>query len=682
MIERREAGLRRAIGSPRVQVVAATLLAGVLRMIALTGPVLRWDEGWTIAHASLPWSQLLEVAANEWHPPLYYLLMKLWLAVGPSPLAVRYLSVLLGVLLVPVAYHAGRLWDGGRARTGVYAAVLCAWAPLLVYYGQVARMYTLATLFVSAAVVLVMRVAGVGDQAAGSRQQASGIGQPPQQHGASQAVVEPRNRTGAGGEPAAPRVERPGTRHLPSRCLLPAACCLFTFLAVFTQYYAVWPLAAAYLYAALARPRRAPALVAVGAGAVALFVPWLVYAYPALTGRLATGAGRGVDPLAGTLAKLPLTLDGLLFYNGAGPYAPAALALLVVLMIGLSLRRPRELGRLALPALATLFPLIGISYGAQASGWAAPHRHVMLAAPVALLALAWALERLAARGPVLPLAGLALAVAVYWPTSAVYVYAKNLEVVDPFDPGIDQAYLHGRARGDELVFFNVLARAGWYESRRAPGDPPWSYAMRWDPIIEPMDVIAARVQAAAATHPRLWFVMHEGAYGPNAELVDWLDANLYPASAEWRTEPPMTHTLYLSYVAPQGPWTVPDAPRAVGPVTLTRARYTAAGGAVAVELAWTAPAAVPADYTVYVHWLDDGGALVAQHDGVPAAGRRPVSTWQPGEVILDRHGARVPEGRQGRLHIIIGWYNPVSGEQIGSPVELGTVVVPGIPESR
>jgi hypothetical protein len=102
---------------------------------------------------------------------------------------------------------------------------------------------------------------------------------------------------------------------------------------------------------------------------------------------------------------------------------------------------------------------------------------------------------------------------------------------------------------------------------------------------------------------------------------------------------------------------------------------------VAAELAWTAPAAVTADYTVYVHWLDDAGTLVAQHDGAPAAGRRPVSTWQPGEVILDRHGARVPEGWQGRIHIVVGWYNPVSGEQIGPPIELGTIGVPGLPES-
>jgi hypothetical protein len=634
VIERPRSPLRGALASPRVQIVAVTLLAAVLRMIALIMPALRWDEGWTIAYASLSWSQLLQVAANEWHPPLYYLLMKLWLVLGPSPLVARYFSVLLGVLLVPAAYQAGRLWDGGRARTGVFAAVLCAWAPLLVYYGQVARMYTLATLWVLVAAVLVLRLAAA-------------------------------------------------RRLLPTaNCLLSAACCLFTFLAVFTQYYAVWPLAAVYLYAALARPRRAPALLAAGAGAVVLFVPWLVYAFPALTGRLATGAGRGVDPIAGTVARLPSTLNGLLFYNGAGWYAPAALALLVVVAIGLSLRRPHELWRLALPALATLLPLIGISYGAQASGWAAPHRHVMLAVPVALLALAWALERLAERGPALPLAGLALAVLVYWPTSAVYVYAKNLEVVDPFDPGIDQAYLHEHARGDELVFFNVLARAGWYESRRSPGDPPWSYAMRWDPIIEPMVEIVPRVQAAAATHPRLWFVMHEGAYGPNAELVDWLDANLYPASAEWRADPPMTHTLYLSYVAPQGPWAALDAPRTVGRVTLAHARYTAAGGVVAAELEWTAPQAVPADDTVYVHWLDDAGVLVAQHDGVPASGRRPTSTWKPGEAILDRHGARVPDGWQGRLRVVIGWYNPVSGEQIGPPVELGTVVITGLPESR
>jgi hypothetical protein len=619
--------------SPRVSIALLTFVAFALRMVRLAEPVLRWDEGWTIAHASLPWPELLAISAVEWHPPVYVALMKLWLALGAGALSVRYLSVLLGTLAVPVAYQLGRRWDGGRALTGVLAALLCAWLPLLVYYGQVARMYALATLAVLVAGLLLVRL-----------------------------LQAPHVRLG-----------------------LVAGLAAASAFALLTQYYAAWPLAALYLYGLIVRPRRVLALVAAGLAALAAFAPWLVYAYPGLAARLATGSGRGISPLAGTLERLPVTLDGLLFYNGSSWAAPAALALVLVLGLGAGLARARrdewraELARLSLPALAVLIPLAGVSYGAQASGWAAPHRHMMLAAGLALLAVASALARLAAVARALPLAAFALLAIAYWPTSADYVYAKNLEVVDPFDPGIDQAYLHPRARADETVLFNVLARAGWYEHRRADGDPDWSYALSWEPIVEPIDVMGARVEAALARSPRLWFVMHEGAFGTNAPLVDWLDANLYPAGAEWRSEPPMTHTLYLSYVRPAGDWVEQRGPLVVGPSALASARWPepiAPGGPVAVELRWASDGPLDGDYTLFVHWRDDAGAVAAQHDGVPVAGRRPTSGWQPGETLVDRHGARLPDGWRGRLHLVIGWYNPGTGAPIGEPVELAVFDVP------
>ncbi|HHN93479.1 MAG TPA: hypothetical protein ENK17_01805, partial [Anaerolineae bacterium] len=46
------------------------LLAFSLRVYRLAEPVLRWDEGWTIAHGHLPWTELFRVAMLEWHPPL------------------------------------------------------------------------------------------------------------------------------------------------------------------------------------------------------------------------------------------------------------------------------------------------------------------------------------------------------------------------------------------------------------------------------------------------------------------------------------------------------------------------------------------------------------------------------------------------------------------------------------
>ncbi|MBC7227960.1 MAG: glycosyltransferase family 39 protein [Thermoflexales bacterium] len=119
----------------------ACLAAFALRMYQLATPALRWDEGWTIAHGALPWPEVVRIAALEWHPPLFYLLYKLWQSlVGVNVLTARYLAVLAGVLTVPLASIAARAWTSDR-RVAAAAALCNAALPLLVYYGQVNRMY-------------------------------------------------------------------------------------------------------------------------------------------------------------------------------------------------------------------------------------------------------------------------------------------------------------------------------------------------------------------------------------------------------------------------------------------------------------------------------------------------------------------------------------------------------------
>src|SRR5215207_2134580 len=102
-------------------VALACLVAFALRIVRLDEPALRWDEGWSIAHASVPVGELLRVAGEDWHPPLYTLLLKAWLWLGKSVYQVRYLSVLLGVLGVPLAGLVGWRWSG-RAAVAVLSA--------------------------------------------------------------------------------------------------------------------------------------------------------------------------------------------------------------------------------------------------------------------------------------------------------------------------------------------------------------------------------------------------------------------------------------------------------------------------------------------------------------------------------------------------------------------------------
>lgn len=60
---------------------------------------------------------------------------------------------------------------------------------------------------------------------------------------------------------------------------------------------------------------------------------------------------------------------------------------------------------------------------------------------------------------------------------------------------------------------------------------------------------------------------------------------------------------------------------------------TAPGGSI--TLYWQALAAIPTDYTTFVHLLDANGQLVTQADGQPQEGQYPTSIWGVGEIVAD-----------------------------------------------
>jgi hypothetical protein len=81
-------------------------------------------------------------------------------------------------------------------------------------------------------------------------------------------------------------------------------------------------------------------------------------------------------------------------------------------------------------------------------------------------------------------------------------------------------------------------------------------------------------------------------------------------------------------------------------------------GFLLVELAWKALQPMGRDYTVFVHLVDGGGRLVAQHDGPPAGGSRPTTSWESGGEIRDLHLIPLPPGiADGRYALWVGLYD-------------------------
>jgi hypothetical protein len=123
-------------------IVGALVLVGLAVRVVLMRSI--WvDEAISIHQAHMSLGGMLDnLRATDRHPPLHYLI--LWLTVrvfGDGELAVRAPSILASAALIPVLFVLGReLFD---RRTGLVAAGFATVAPLIVWYGQEARMYAL-----------------------------------------------------------------------------------------------------------------------------------------------------------------------------------------------------------------------------------------------------------------------------------------------------------------------------------------------------------------------------------------------------------------------------------------------------------------------------------------------------------------------------------------------------------
>jgi 4-amino-4-deoxy-L-arabinose transferase-like glycosyltransferase len=137
----------------------AAVLAGAagVRSWRLSLPGLTSDEAFSWRLAGYPAADIARRTAEDVHSPLFYLVLKAWLAVaGDSAAALRSLSVLLAVAAVAVLYGAVR--EAGGSRAGAMAgALVCALHPLQVQQARNARMYALGVLLAALTAWLLLR---------------------------------------------------------------------------------------------------------------------------------------------------------------------------------------------------------------------------------------------------------------------------------------------------------------------------------------------------------------------------------------------------------------------------------------------------------------------------------------------------------------------------------------------
>jgi len=134
----------------RVQPVDLAALTGLVVLLGVlwgrARGVFYWvDEGISVGISSHAFTSIPGILRQDGAPPLYYLLLHVWMALfGASAAATHLLSLGFGLATVPAALWAG--WSLFGRRVGWTLAALMALSPFLAYYANETRMYSLLVL--------------------------------------------------------------------------------------------------------------------------------------------------------------------------------------------------------------------------------------------------------------------------------------------------------------------------------------------------------------------------------------------------------------------------------------------------------------------------------------------------------------------------------------------------------
>jgi hypothetical protein len=170
-------------------------------------------------------------------------------------------------------------------------------------------------------------------------------------------------------------------------------------------------------------------------------------------------------------------------------------------------------------------------------------------------------------------------------------------------------------------------------------------------------------QRVLGIRPDLW-IIHANAEGTRIMLDDAIaeQTPLYairPTATGFRLLPlPVWDPAAISHQAHAG----------LGPAVRWRGYDLAstvahAGDVLPITLYWQAYAPVGADWTTFIHLLDENDEKVGQVDQTPGDGYYPPSAWQPGLLIADQYELPLDPGlTPGKYRLIFGWYQ--DGERL------------------
>jgi len=154
----------RPAGLVRWSMVGLLLIAFATRVSTLTYQSLWRDEVDALRFATAPWAEMLRTFTQPgWNGPLYFALLRGWISLtGQSELAMRYFSLLSGVLAVALAFVLA--WRLSDLLVAFLCSLFSALSPYFIWYSQEVKMYTLILALAILAIYALRRALDVRER--------------------------------------------------------------------------------------------------------------------------------------------------------------------------------------------------------------------------------------------------------------------------------------------------------------------------------------------------------------------------------------------------------------------------------------------------------------------------------------------------------------------------------------
>lgn len=649
----------------RIWVMIALTVGLGLRVNQLGAQSLWNDEGTSVAVARTSIPAIINAAAHDIHPPLYYLLLSGWIQMaGITEFALRYLSVIAAVLVIAVTFRIAReFFDQDVA---VIAAVLSAFNPFQIYYAQETRMYIWVTLFAALSVWAMV------------------------------ALLKP------------PRLQNP-SEQTRRRIGYFVFYVLTTLAALYTNYYAftlvvfenlafvawfVWSFRAHH-------PRRfqAAALWIVAQCLVVVaYLPWLGFAQGSLTSWPGISDSMSILEMGRRIVSAFATGSDTVL-----EFQIVRVAAYIIFFIG-GLLPSRDLFRqsawgIVVGALWALVPLLSMyvlslarpSYNPKFLLLATPGFLIIVARGVSVLYPGLFLRERAPYGQLSDPVRIRLA--------RQYVGIAKILVGGLFAAGmvltLQNLYTDPRLQRDDyrgiVNYINAVATADDAVIVNAPGQLDvvrYYYHSTAKLIGLP---IGRPLQRAATQSALDDLSSSKNIFGifwatDQADPARFIESDLaqthFKASDDWHGDVRLTE--YTS-AAPSDLIQVQANVNLGKEIQLANYKYPAAPRVVSefvpIELAWVPLETPQTRYKVFAQLLDAQGRLVSQRDTEPRDGFDPTDEWTTRDLRVDRVAIPIPPGlSSGEYRLIVGMYRADNGARLpvssgGDFYELGKVQV-------